>query len=59
MCFSQEGQERKYVCFSGVAKTVNLSEIRTPAIYGHTKVIFLDVNAKFYALTLKLYEVYL
>ena len=34
MCFSQEGQERKYnVCFSGVAKTVVICLKLEPLLY--------------------------
>ena len=56
-----EGTRKKIqrLFFRCCKNSCNLSEIRTPAIYGHTKkkVIFPDVNAKFYALTLKFYEV--
>ena len=56
----QSGGTRKKIrlFFRCCKNSCNLSEIRTPAIYGHTKkVIFPDVNAKFYALTLKFDEV--
>ena len=33
MCFSQEGQERKYVCFSSVAKTVVICLKLEPLLY--------------------------